>query len=401
MRRLLAALLVSAVSICSQAKTNGVVRLSLLASDAPPSFQRHGTGLQRFNDDTVALSQALVSYSSDVYHDWRLHAVVNGYSDGERKAGISQLYAEYRPLSAAQWKPSVKVGAFYPALSVENTTTGWLSPHFLSNSAINSWIGEEVRTGGAEFSLRRPGRQARSLYSWSLHGGMFKGNDTTATLISWRGFALHDRQSLYNDRIHFPRWPGVVSQEAIGAPAWTEPFHEIDGRWGWYAGAHMLYRRTVDLRYYYYDNRANPTAITPERLYGWHTRFHSLSFRQFISSQWQWYAQVLTGSTLMGEEVVNNDFHAAYAALSYLTGKHRVSARADWFQVVDNDDFQSDRNASAGYGVTANYQYQVSSAVSLSGELQYVESGADNRVLINQARTHSETLLQLAVTFTF
>ena len=45
---------------------------------------------------------------------------------------------------------SVKTGAFFPTISLENDDLGWASPYTLTPSAINSWIGEELRTIGSE-----------------------------------------------------------------------------------------------------------------------------------------------------------------------------------------------------------------------------------------------------------
>ena len=45
---------------------------------------------------------------------------------------------------------SVKTGAFFPTISLENDDLGWTSPYTLTPSAINSWIGEELRTIGSE-----------------------------------------------------------------------------------------------------------------------------------------------------------------------------------------------------------------------------------------------------------
>src|SRR6185437_6111030 len=49
---------------------------------------------------------------------------------------------------------SAKAGAFFPTISLENDDLGWTSPYTLTPSAINSWIGEELRTIGSEGTLR-------------------------------------------------------------------------------------------------------------------------------------------------------------------------------------------------------------------------------------------------------
>ena len=58
------------------------------------------------------------------------------------------------PAAAGPVSWSVKTGAFFPTISLENDDLGWTSPYTLTPSAINSWIGEELRTIGSEAILR-------------------------------------------------------------------------------------------------------------------------------------------------------------------------------------------------------------------------------------------------------
>lgn len=134
-------------------KADLLVRGTLIAQDSSASFQQHGVSHQRFDGDGIHLSQAVLSTEYQLKNDWSIAGVLNAYSDGEQRAGISQLFIKYRPVGASSIKPEVKIGMFYPALSAENTDIGWLSSHFLTNSAVNSWIGEELRIGGVEVSI--------------------------------------------------------------------------------------------------------------------------------------------------------------------------------------------------------------------------------------------------------
>jgi hypothetical protein len=76
---------------------------------------------------------------------------------------------------------------FYPEFGFENPTMGWPSPYNYTHSAISSWVGEEMRTIGGEFKVTRPGRfHGGSPHTFSLVGWVFKGNDTTGTILAWR-----------------------------------------------------------------------------------------------------------------------------------------------------------------------------------------------------------------------
>ncbi|MDO6568018.1 hypothetical protein Q4561_13175 [Alteromonas sp. 1_MG-2023] len=393
------------ISFNAVSDTQVLLRGNVISADNADSFQTSGASHQRFDNKTFALSQAVIAFNGIITDDWQLNAVANGYSDGDQKLGFSQLYTQYRPLTPSTIKPEVKLGFFYPAISAENTDMGWLSPHFLSNSAINSWIGEELRTFGVEASLRQSGRQVRSNWSWKVSGSLFKGNDTTGTLLSWRGFALHDRQSLHDDRVKFLPIPGVVSEDGIDAPAWTEPFREIDTKTGYYAGVHVAHKRSSELRYYYFDNRADPLIFDPDKIYAWRTRFHSLTLRHMKSRQFTVFGQVLLGDTLMGENVVKNDFHAAYIAATYSHNKHLVSARLDWYQVIDRDNTLDDPNSSRGEAITVNYTFEMTPQIALSAEWQINRGTQENLRFFNATsnaipdETFHENLLQLALTY--
>ena len=393
--------LLLAFSISSYADTDILLRGTWTSQESPNGYQNFGTTHQRFDGNGLHLSQAVISTQQRLSNDWTLSGVLNAYSDGEERLNFSQLYLKYRPLIASSIKPEIKVGAFYPAISAENTNFGWLSPHFLTNSAINSWIGEELRTGGIEISLRQSGRQVRSNWSWKVLGSLFKGNDTTGTLLAWRGFALHDRQSLYNDRVNFLPIPGVVNEDRLGAPAWTEPFREIDNRFGYYFGAHMAYKRSAELRYYYYDNNADANIVDPDRIYAWHTRFHSVTIRYMYSPKLTIFSQLLTGNTLMGERIVDNDFKSGFVAAAYRIAAYTLAARADWYQVNDNDDYALDPNGSTGRAFTISAGHKISQNFSITAEWQVNSGTQQNLRFFQENERFTEHLFQLALTITY
>ncbi len=393
-------------SIPSYADTDILLRGTWVFQENSPSFQDFGNNHQRFDGDGLHLAHAIIATEQRLASALTLSGVLNAYSDGKEKLNFSELYLKYRPLSASSIKPEVKLGAFYPAISAENIDFGWLSPHFLTNSAINSWIGEELRIGGVEVSLRQNGRQVQSNWSWKILGSLFKGNDTTGTLLSWRGFALHDRQSLYNDRINFLPIPGVVDEDKLNAPAWTEPFREIDNRFGYYFGAHLAYKRKADLRYYYYDNNANANVVDPDRIYAWHTRFHSLTVRYLPRRELTLFSQLLYGNTLMGEHIVDNDFASAYVAAAldmsvFGWQSLTLAVRADWFQVKDEDENIYDPNASRGNALTISTRYNINPRFFITSEWQLNRGRQQNLRFFQQSERFSEHIFQIALTTTF
>lgn len=383
------------------AKLSGVVRASAVSNNAQPSFLDEGTGSFRSSNTDVLLSQALLVADIDIGKNMMFHGVANAYSDGDKQLGLTQAFIEYKPLSASKYNYSGRVGFFYPRLSVENTDKGWLANHFITSSAINSWIGEELRVPGVELSIKRSARKARSPWNLRLDLGAYKGNDTTGTLLAWRGFAIHDRQTLHHERVSFAPFPSVVGPKYFSAPNFTEPFTEIDGRTGVYLGLQGLYLRSLDVRYFYYDNRANPLIVNDLRLYAWRTKFHSLAIRYLINKQTELSGHLMLGSTEMGERLVFGEFSAAYMAISHSLGAHRLSLRLDVFDVDEDDFVVKDYNTSNGSAVTANYTYSLAKDWDLAVEAIYSKNSFTNRQSLAISPKQEDLQSQLALTYRF
>ena len=403
MRKFISLAAILLLSTSAIAEVKGLIRLTGVNATGPDSYQDDGTGLFRYTDSDLVLSQALLSADFDLGADFSFHGVANAYSDGEQQLGFTQAYFKYQPLMAGKTKVSAKAGFFYPALSVENTDIGWLSSHYLTNSAINSWIGEELRTAGLEITIKRPGRQRRSPWSWQFHAAGFKGNDTLGALLTWRGFALHDRQSLNNDEVNFAPFPAVVDPNILNSPSWNQPFHEVDKRWGFYLGVQANYLRKFDVRYYYYDNNADPNVVNRERLYSWHTKFHSVAARYMIDKDLELSMQLMHGDTIMGYKLVYADYSAGFISLTKKWQDHKVSARIERF-VVSEDKYDmtpEDINSSRGSAFTLNWTYAFSDNLELALEGTVNKNQVDNRLTIGEEVESTDTLTQVAATYRF
>lgn len=364
---------------------SGIIQANLTFSDTTQSFVDRGTGILRYGDNGLNAQQAVLRARQDFGTSFSLDVVANYYQDGEQNIGLSQAQLIYKPLSPATTKFKARFGFFYPAMSLENVDEGWLSPFTYTQSAINSWIGEELRTLGAEFTLYSPGRSRNSPWSWELHGAAYKGNDPLGTLLSWRGFAMHDRQSLNNDRVWLAPYPTVLSEDVIWHPQYVEPFHELDGRVGFYVGAHLSYFKQSTIRYYYYDNMADPLALSEERLYGWRTKFHSIAAQHKFTKNTRLISQLMTGSTAMGDRFVFADFDALYVMLSHRHKQHRFSVRYDRFQVEEDDIIPIDVNDSDGYGYTASWRYDFNKHWQAGVEFHHNKNTALNRASLDLA----------------
>ena len=361
-------------------QTSGIVQAGYVVTDSQTSFLNKGTGTLRHDEDSIVLQQAIVQVDSTWTSGFSSTLILNAYTDGEQNIAPSQVQLKYQPIIKTEIKYKLRIGMFYPELSVENTDTGWLSPDTYTQSAINSWFGEELRIFGIEASLFKSGRRSASPWSWDTKIGFYKGNDPIGSIIAWRGFGMHDRQSLFKERVEFAAYPFVVSTEGINHPSWVEPFRELDGRVGGYLGVHLNYLRHTEFKYYRYDNFADPNAVNSQRLYAWRTKFHSLALNHRVNKNWQVKSQLLHGSTLMGNNFVHVDYIAGFLQSTYtLSATSKVTARIDVFDVSERDDIPEDVNTSFGHAITLNYQYKINQQWRIGSEIHLNRNTALNR----------------------
>ena len=101
----------------------------------------------------------------------------------QQRTGVDVLetYLAWRPESVGDWQWSVKAGAFFPTISVENDDLGWTSPYTISSSAIDTWIGEELRTIGGEATAYYLAEDWQA----EITGAAITANDPAGTLLAW------------------------------------------------------------------------------------------------------------------------------------------------------------------------------------------------------------------------
>ncbi len=360
----------------------GLVRLQYVSTDGTDSWLNRGTGQLRFDDGSgFELGQALVELSADFGSGLSAKAVLNHYQDPEATTGLTQAYLRYQPVLSPNYRLRLKAGLFYPEMSYENPGTGWTSPYSYSFSAINAWVAEEMRVPGIEAKLDFTRRQSKSPHKFALIGALYKGNDTLGTMLAWRGWGVHDRQSVANETVLFARYPSIGPGARVERQAaWVEPFRELDGRWGHYLGAEWNYKQKSRVRFYHYDNNGDYKA--PWRDGGqkiWDTQFQSIAWQYRFDRNWRLLSQYMDGKTRLGARVVKIDFTAWYAMLNYRANGHSASARIDVFETVDRDDWATDLNDGDGSAFTVNYQYQYDKNWSFGAEYTYLDGERINR----------------------
>ncbi|MGH1372342.1 MAG: hypothetical protein ACRBBW_09925 [Cellvibrionaceae bacterium] len=365
------------------------------------SWLRDGTSVSRYDseDDQLQFNQAVLEGQYDLSSHWSFDAAALAFDDGETELGITEALLTYKPLSEG-WRQQVRLGAFYPVMSLENVDTGWHSPYTYSFSAINSWLAEELRILGVEYQLTRPGRQFNSPHSWTLVGSTFAGNDGLGTLLSWRGWAIHDRQTLLGERVNFADYPsftGLLERQ----PTWVEPFKETDHNLGVYVGAHWRYQNRSDLRVYAYDNRGDGEQIESSGQYAWDTKFASIAWQYRFNRSTRVLTQWMSGNTQMGKPAVDVDFSSYYVLLSHKIKQHRLSIRYDWFDTTERDDYLMDPNDSQGDAWTVAWRYPLSQHLEIGAEYLQLTSDNENRELWGWDREARQQQTQLVVNLRF
>jgi hypothetical protein len=367
----------------------------LVSSDGRKSFADGGLGTLRYDagQSGFRLGRARFAVSQALGQVWSARLDASSWGDNDANPiDLTEAYLQFRPYPRAGYRFRLKAGAFHAPISLENRASGWESPYTLSYSAINTWLGEELRTIGLEGQLDWLGTRTGQGFDLGLTGGVFGWNDAAGAVLANRGFALDDRQTTLFGR--------VGSSNSGPLPA-LELFHEIDGRPGYYAGIEARYSDRIVLRALHYDNRADPTAYDSAlHEFAWHTSFNSAGLRAESADGWTGVVQWLSGETYIepqGEEY-GWPFQARFALLSRQLGAHRVSLRYDSFAV--DSESQDGMGTQHGHAWTAAYVFEPDAHWRFTVECLRVDSDSTDRVIeLGEPGFARETQLQLAVRY--
>jgi len=307
------------------------VDLRAVSSDATASRLDGGLGKLRYDatHDGLRLGEARFSYRGDVTETLRVAADGVAYGDHDvNPIDLTEFYADWRPIPHSIWRSRLKVGAFYPEISLENRMRGWGSPYSLTYSAINTWVGEELRTIGAEYSLDWLGRSNGHDFDVSLNAAAFGWNDPAGTVIATRGWGLTDRQTTLFGRFATGGQPN---------PERTLFYDDLDKRAGFHLGVTANYRGLLEMHALHYDNRANLASFsTTIQDSTWLTYFDSLGARWTPTAEWTLITQWLHGRTYAGTDLPVNawSFDSEFLLASWQRGAMRYSARYDRFASI-------------------------------------------------------------------
>lgn len=359
-----------------------------------------GLGKLRFGDDDghsgVHLTDIVGQVSAKFSDEWSASAV--GRINPEYGPAIDLIEASvlYQPATDSAWRWSVKAGAFFPPISLENDQLGWQPFWTLTPSAINSWLGAEVRIIGAQGSLE----WRRNDATLAINAALFEFNDPTGVLIADRGWNFDDRPEGLFD--HY-RLPDSLAAVFGGAPPFAANlFEEIDHRPGWYLDV-SYEPEGSGFEVMTYDNNADPTKRSSS-IAAWHTRFTDIgAYRQFGNVTLM--GQAMTGNTETHPApafFIKTDYRSAYALAGIDLDKWWFAARADVFDTrTEVSGVPSPLLSEAGRAWTLAANYAPETWVRLSGEYLLVNSTRPQRVLDGDPPHATEHQLQFSLRIFF
>jgi hypothetical protein len=370
--------------------------LRLVGVDAPDSWLYGGLGKLRFDEDHdgIQVGRLRAAWSQPIGDTFNAHVDASLWRFGDDNAfDLTEAYLQWRPVPKGGWRSRLKLGAFYAPISLEHRESGWTNPYLVSSSAINTWVGEELRTIGAEYSLAWLGMRTGHAFDVELVAGAYGWNDPAGILLASRGWAMHDRQTTLF---------GEVGEAGNGPVPGRTLFKEIDGRTGWYAGGEFRWLDRAVLRVLHYDNRADPEVYDAGiDDYAWLTAFDSVGLRLESGNGWTLIAQWLGGDTSAEPPTGYEkwDYDASFVLVSKGAGPHRFSLRRDWFGSDHVETSWPPGGTESGDAWTAGYSYDLGDHWRFAVEAIRIDSNYTARAAIGEPPRATEDQLQLQVRY--
>lgn len=386
----------------------GLIDARLARGSESLSWEEGGLGKVRWGSSdgkagVVARPEGALVVQPRIGFDWSGFVHLQATSQQRPAVDVVEAYLMYETPPASRFGLQVKGGMFFPHISVENTGLAWTSPYTITSSAINSWIGEELRTIGSEITGQWRPNESLEL---GLTGSVYYFNDPTGTLLAWRGWTLSDRKAGLFDRLRVAEVRIIRPGAQLSVQALTEePFHEIDAKPGYYAGAHADSADFGRLQILRYHNNGDDRELKHAQ-WAWRTKFWSAGYVSPSLAGVTLMAQGMTGSTTVITRpaprgpFVDARFWSVYGLASHDWERHRISLRLERFG-ADDRDTSADDNTERGTGVTAAYVFRPTERQRLTFEILRVTSDRPERIYFGFPRKARETVLQASYRYFF
>ncbi|MBL6937410.1 MAG: hypothetical protein ISS15_00085 [Alphaproteobacteria bacterium] len=367
----------------------GFADVRLVAPSAQHTYLDGGLGKLRYGEDDANLKSGnIVAELRGQQDNW--FAQADGRIDTEYGIALdlTEAFIGYAAPSSTNWRWSMRVGAFFPPFSLENENVGWSTFWTVTPSAINSWVGAEVRTIGAEGTLEWRSNDN----DVTLIGSLLGFNDSNGVLIAERGWSFDDRISGLFEK---ERLPDAVAVAAGRTPPVTiHVFREIDNTPGWYLDLSYEIEGKTGFELMRYDNEADPMLTR-----SWHTTFWEAGFRRQLGNV------TILGQAMRGDTIhrasaaafTATDFQSAYALVGWDLTDWWLAARADVFQTRTRTAAGPSPLSEDGHAFDATVTWLPRNWVRLSAEYLLVEDTRAQRLIEGDAPHQTETQFQFVV----
>jgi hypothetical protein len=388
---------------------DGVADLRLAAADGEAAWTDYGYGKARYGGAADGgfklhpeLAEAALVWKPRFTWSLSGHLHLQHQPEQENDVDVNEAYLSWKPAPRTAWRYGARLGLFYPPISQEHDDAAWGVTNTITPSAINSWVGEEVKVIGLEL------KASRSLGNGAELGAavaVFDHNDTSGTLVSLRGWGLDDVQSTaYGGQplpTLLPRYRGIWRGQA---PT-TIPVLELDNRLGAYLRVDWRTGGKANFNAFYYDNAGNRTAVTNGQ-WSWDTRFWNLGATYDLDGKTRFLGQVMDGETLEGFRTarglwIDVGFTSAYVMAVRDIGKGALSLRGEMFETRDRSFQDRDDNDERGWALTGAWRYDVTPFATLKLEAMHVGSNRAGRIYAGLRPRQDQTVLQSALRLHF
>ncbi len=377
MRVVVASLLLFASAASAQSfKVEGYVAGRAINATGPASWLEGETG--RFEatgdrDDFMGVAQVGVDWEPSKF--LRVHVSGTARQEpgelGGNDAGLVEAFADLHT-SFGLDDLQLRAGQFFLPSSRENIDPLWASPYTINFSALNTWIGQEVRPVGVDLQYRHTTGAGHILTGGAT---AFRGNDTMGTLLAWRGWSVGSRLSTWDEVLPLPP---LASLEDTGAffrqrDDGTIPFErDLDGKTGYAGRLRYSVPQRGSVQYTYVDNQGDRRLYRGE--YSWKTKFHLVSAEIGNPDALVFAAELMKGRTEMGvfTPYVEADFDALYVLVSDKRGRNRWTARYEIFGTDEADFTAAERNDESLRSWTLSWLFDATQNVRLGAELTQV-----------------------------
>lgn len=299
---------------------HGFVTLREIYVKAPPSWSTGGFGRFDVGAASAGDHRWINTESAQLGADWAPWSWLLIHADGVARRepsgtigdrlGLLQAFVD---LHSEHFR--LRAGSFWLPTSRENIEPLWTSPYTITFSALNTWIGEEVRPIGADL-------QFSPNFYIALGGTAFRGNDTMGTELAARGWTFGNRLTAYHEEI-------------AAVPATTRPIgSEVDHRIGDSERIRLQLPERAMIQFARVDNRSQLLIGRPPDV-PWRTRFNVVSADAGASSPTTVAAEWAYGTTTVAFPggTFGEKFDTAYLLLSHKTGTDRWTARVERFKI--------------------------------------------------------------------